>query len=202
MKKLISMLLVAVMLCMGLSSCGKEAALSFQSQRTTREQYEWFMENKISFYATLNVINGEIPTAEKVPVEWAFPISLYLGVQEHSVRDSCFFTIEANGFKIDTSLGAAQENQYKHTFYAYNRDKESALYVTYDDIYDNNISYHVDLFLTYLGYEDTTGVIALELLTDDAKGSKGVDFYYATDGEYIAYSVKSVEAAQDALLKD
>lgn len=199
MKKSISIILVAVILCLGLSACGEEPNLKFASPRTSREEYNWFVENKVSIYATLTVVNGEIPTAEKVPVNWAFPVKLFLGIRKGSAKQKDpLFSIYADGFKIDTSLGEAQENQYEHTFYR-NNESYSALYVTSDDILDNNIVYPVDMYLTYLSDEIRSGDITLRLMTDDGKGSKQASFYYATDGEYIAYSVESISAAKKAL---
>ena len=84
MKKFISMILVAVMLCMALSSCGEEptAEPAPLSVTTEAKDYSGLIQ---SGDRTLLAI--EIPTAEKIPVDVIVPVKIKVGLRLS--RDPC-----------------------------------------------------------------------------------------------------------------
>ncbi len=210
MKKFISLLLVAVMLCMGLSSCGDEPELTFTTRPLTRERYEELLSKKASIDIVKNseaLIKGELSSADRAPVAQAFAVKLFIGITYFpGDYDEYCLIISGENFKIDTSLSGAQLSNYEYKFYATQREEYTGLSITWDNIIDNDATYPVDLYLTYSGDGESLGSIRIYFKVSGPQRTRMLDtsvsIYYATDGEYIAYSVESVEAAQDALEKD
>ena len=209
MKKFISLLLVAVMLCMGLSSCGDEPELTFTTRPMTRERYEELLSKKASIDIVKNseaLIKGELSSADRAPIAQAFAVKLFIGITYFlGDYDEYSLIISGENFKIDTSLSGAQLSNYEYKFYTAQREEYAGLFITWDNLIDNDATYPVDLYLTYSGDGESSGSIRIYFKASEPQRTRMLNtsayIHYATDGEYIAYSVESIAAAQAALGK-
>ena len=212
MKKFISMILVAVMLCMALSSCGEEptAEPAPLSVTTEAKDYSGLIQ---SGDRTLLAI--EIPTAEKIPVDVIVPVKIKVGLRLS--RDPCHEEWVYNAtLQIRDVDGKVDErfDVYTSEFKEFEpQQKPKSLISYYGDISLNGdflISY--DEFFEQKTYDFATVYLQLDyrgVASDNLSFRFGylyedklLPIYYATDGEYIAYSVESIAAAQAALEKD
>ena len=219
MKKFISMLLVAVMLCVVLSSCGEEptaepAPLSVTTKVMSREYYEAHKDYN-DFGIDPIILRTTIPTAEKLPIEVIFPLNIGIGLTfgRPIMVDE---TIYNANLEIMDITGENNEifNVYTQDFKEFEvRQQRPTLVAYYGDIGINN-GYRISLdeYFEQKTYDFTTIYLQVDC-REEKSGSlhfilnyysryQEMDLYYAMNSEYIAYSVESVEAAQNALLKD
>ncbi len=221
MKEMISMLLVAVMLCVGLSSCGEEAdppvvpetvPLSVTTKVMSRETYE-AEHDSIDFTRDQIILNMTIITSEKLRADTLFPVIFRLGL--NGVRQDQPYFDDANNARLgiyDFSGQISESfNVYTSELKEFEHEQKS-LISYYGDI-DLNDEYTITLseYFEQKTYDFTTVYVQLDC-SEEKFGNlafyfsycghmQHIDLYYATDGEYIAYSVKSISAAQAALGK-
>ena len=219
MKKFISLLLVAVMMCVGLSSCGDEptaepAPLSVTTKVMSREYYEAHKDYN-DFGIDQIILRIAIPTAEKLPIEVIFPLNIGIGltfgrpmVVDEDLYNANLEIMDITGeknkiFNVYTQdFKEFEVRQQRPTLVAYYGDIgiNGEYGISFDEYFEAKTHDFTTLYLQVDTREEKSGSM---LLCFNYFGCyQTATLYFATDGEYIAYSVKSVEAAQDALLKD
>ena len=224
MKRLISLLLAAVMLCVGLSSCGenpetpvpeKSAPLSVMTKVMSRETYE-AEHDSVDFTRDQIILNMRVLTAEKLRADTLFPVIFRLGL--NGVRQDQPYFDDANNARLgirDFSGEISESfNAYTSELAGFEIKLHPKSLVSYYGDIDLNDEYTITLseYFEQKTYDFTT--VYLQFNAGEEKSgsllfyfeycyfSQQVTLYYATDGEYIAYSVRSVVAAQEALEKD
>ena len=151
------------------------------------------------------VVIAELPSVEKYELKSVPAIKIGVGNgSRHFQRGE--LTIGATNFMIEVFEGASAETELVLEYFDFNTGTKH--YPKYDcerTSEGNSCKYYERVYFQYVGEGPSSGVISVSLYgaTEDLQQYSGdrVAFYYATDGEYIAFSVESEKKAQAALKK-
>ena len=218
MKRLISLILAAVMMCMALSACGEEAIepapLSVTTKVITREYYEAHKDWS-DFGIDHIILSATISTAAKMPIDVIFPVKIGLALTSGRYpyyEDAAFYNanlrlVDLFGkrnemFDVYTSeLKEFEIGQQPLSLIAYYGDIgiDDKYRISLDEYFEQKTYDFTTLYLQVDCREEKSGNLRFTL--NYCSYHQEIDLYYAMDGEYIAYSVESVEAAQEALNK-
>ena len=146
------------------------------------------------------VITLEIPTTHKISIEFLFQLKIGL-INTNSYRYAFQRTIKAEGFEISTPFDISVKDFVTDDYY----DVRSAPYYIDVNSVDETTKANYTEMITFKMYDMTprSGSIFVGVESGDGDYKWG-DFNvlkYATDGEYIAFSLESQEAAQAMLDK-
>ncbi len=191
-----------------------------------RKQYEEMYGEYGSEYTMHEIVmKADILTANKVPVDTLFPINIGIAfcfstspVFKKSIDESPISNYDPWEIILRNRTDSHEEGCFEFYTNTLSKFEESgsqdsprlcAKYdvdntdhrfsISLDEYFERKTNYLTTIYAQCNAEEAETGVIRITFYSG---WQETLSIYYATDGEYIAYSVESVEAAQDALLKD
>ena len=146
--------------------------------------------------------SAEIPGVEKYEIDSLIPFKIGVG-NASTIFSYGKLVIKADDFEISSNRGERITDELIVEYYDFNEGKHIPKY-PYERTDDGKIcQYHERIYLRYVGEDSKSGAIFVSVYggtgASALEGYDAVVFYYATDGEYIAFSVESEKKAQAAL---
>ena len=147
--------------------------------------------------------SAEIPGVEKYEIDSLIPIKIGVGNGSNKFSYGKLI-ISAGNFEISSNRGERITDELIVEYYDFNAGTKHYPKYPYERTDEGRVcQYHERIYLRYIGEGSTSGAISVFVFggteASVLKSGDGVDFYYATDGEYIAFSVESEKKAQAAL---
>ena len=146
-----------------------------------------------------------VESLEPIPVGDSFSIVVGAGIKRTDIVAGSM-TVQAEGFSISNESGNSTEDKYVREFTDFNYYNFGFSSGVADGVYTApSFDWSEELSLTLLDKTERSGKIEIIVrgervdANDFHPGWDSVSVYYATDGEYIAYSVQSEDAAKLAL---
>ena len=195
---------LVILLCFSLLLCGCGQEPPIVDEPTEEKLFESTMRGPDYWYSNGGyfpyVITAEIPTTRKISVEFLSQIKIGLMTIDSTDYSFCRI-IEAEGFEISTPFDNSVKDSTADVYYDV---RNEPYYVDAKSVDETTRASYTEM-ITLKMYDMTprSGCVVIHLQDsyDDEQYFvfKGID--YATDGEYIAFSLESPEAAQAMLEK-
>ena len=149
-----------------------------------------------------------VESLEPIPVDDSFSIVVGAGICRTDIVDGSM-TVLAEGFSISNESGSSTEDQYVREFTDFNAYNFGFSNGLIDGVYTApSFDWSEELSFALVDKTERSGKIEI-IVKGERAGENGyypgwdsVSVYYATDGEHIAYSVQSEDAAKLALYGD
>ena len=149
-----------------------------------------------------------VESLEPIPVGDSFSIVVGAGVWSTDTVDGSM-TVLAEGFSISNESGSSTEDQYVREFTDFNAYNFGFSKGLIDGVYTApSFDWSEELSFALVDKTERSGKIEIRVKGERVgengyrPGGDSVSVYYATDGEHIAYSVQSEDAAKLALYGD
>lgn len=196
---LVTLLVLSLLLC-GCDTITDEPPLDIQrQQKLFLSTLEYFVSGNITRCAILTM---QIATTDKIPVDFLWQIKLGV-MNPYSDEDQMRRYIYADGFKISTPLRSNVEDKTSEVYYRFDQEP----YRVSSNETDITTQGNYTELLTFQLYDLTprTGEITVKIEPvvhlPGTYNCEIIRAHFATDGEYIAFSLESKEAAQAMLEK-
>ena len=177
--------------------------LNFYERDFIPQTYNGIPRNYLEKHTLLNV---SIPTADKIEsdgyVAFDFLTAFYKKNSYRLTYSEALIDITADNFLITSAYGESAEDLMKYSLSTMHAADVTG-YVKPDMVREGYSFYGFNdpIYLTYVGDGESSGEIhfGVKLYMPNNPYFNEAIVYYATDGEYIAFSIVSVEKAKEAL---
>ena len=170
-----------------------------KEEKLFKSVLEYSMTDEFGICAVLTM---QIATTNKIPVDFSYQVKLGV-INLYFECEEVYRYIYAEGFEYSTPFKSNETDSSRVVYYNYN--KEPFLMNSKDVDVTTQGEYTELLTFKLCDTTPRVGYILVEIQTfpDSPQGVNTMWIYldYATDGEYIAFSLESQEAAQAMLEK-
>lgn len=194
-----SVLILSLLLC----GCSQEPPINEPTEIKEEKLFKSILEYSFPEHALpCAILTMQITTTNKIPVDFSYQVKL--GVMNlYFECEEVYRYIYAEGFEYSTPFKSNETDSSRVIYYNYNKEpflmNSKDVDVTTQGEYTELLTFKLCDTTPRIGYI----LVEIQTFPDSPQGVNTMWIYldYATDGEYIAFSLESQEAARAMLEK-